>query len=260
MKSIIYRMLKKRQFLVMLGFSFALGLSSLITGDVIKNFPQESFFGYPASVYSFQLLVIPIPTLIIFRFLFPLISSIAVGDNIAQDISTGYIKSFVSHSSLKKYLVNNIVISFILGGLVSIIPVLVSMWGMFLFIPHIPLNRFYSMMLVSSQEFMPNLYFEHPLFYFFIRVGFIFIFGGAISVLATIVSFYLKNRYLSVVVPMFVLMFIDMTIRVFQREKLTLSSQFIGTEKFQWTGVVFLVAILIFAGLTVVQGVRKHEI
>ncbi|OTP12615.1 hypothetical protein A5844_000848 [Enterococcus sp. 10A9_DIV0425] len=260
MYSILYRTLKKLQLKVMIGFSFILGVSSLITGDILISFPKESFLGYPASVFSFQLLVIPIPTLIIYRFLFPLFSSIAVGDTVAQDINTGYIKSAISHSTLKRYLTNHMFVSFFCGGIISILPVLVSMWGMLLFIPSIPLNRFYSMQLVDSQDFMPSIYYGHPFIYFTLRVAFIFVFGGALSLLSTIVSYLLKNRYLAIITPLFILMCIDMTIRIFRKESLTLTSQFIGTENLQWTGISFLLIIFLLSIFTVIQGVKKHEI
>ncbi|GGI65003.1 hypothetical protein ACFQOY_08815 [Enterococcus alcedinis] len=260
MNAIFFRVFRRKQFIAGIIISILLGISSLQTYGIIGNFPQQSYIGYPVSIYSLQMLVLPLPTFVIFKFLFPIISTVAVGDLIAEDFSTGYIKSLVSHLTLKKYLKNNFIASFVIGGSISSLVVIINFITLMMFVPVVPLNRYYSMFLVDSQEFFPSLYYDHSFIYWLIRLGLVFIFAGCISIIASIVSFYFKNRYIAIATPMILIMLIDMMIRLIESDPYTISSQFIGTEKLQITGVLFVSLTILATIFTVFYGAKNNEL
>lgn len=260
MKSILYRVAHRRQFYLLVTVNVVLGISGLFTSGVFGDFPQSNYLFYPVSAYSFPMIVTPFPSSVIFKFLFPLLVCVAVGDLVAEDINSGYIKSFIAHSNLKDYLTQNMLVSFIIGGIVGMLPAIINFISLLYFVPHTPLNQFYSMFLVNHQEFLPSLYYSHPLLYLIVRFIFIFIFGGALSLLATTLAFRGKNRYVAIVTPMFVVMAIDMVIQFMAPDRFTLSSQYIGTENIRMTGILFVLFIFIFAIFTRISGIKKHEI
>ncbi|AYG01124.1 hypothetical protein D7I46_08475 [Lactococcus allomyrinae] len=260
MGAILYRISKRHQLWLITICGIILGVSGLVTGKIIGNFPQDNYLFYPVSAYSMGILVIPFPAFVIYKFLFPLIASMGVGDLVAEDLNSGYIKSFIPRSNFKKYLSQNMLLSFFIGGIISIVPAVVNFISLFFFIPHTALNPYYSMFLVDSQEFIPQLYYGNPLIYFIIRIVFIFIFGGALSVFATSISFLMRNRYLSLAIPMFLVLFIDMIIQFFVPDRFTITSQFIGTQNIQVSGIIFITLVFIFSIVTLFVGVKKHEI
>lgn len=260
MQSIFFRVIKRKQFISGIVVSILLGISCLITYGIVGNFPQESYIGYPVSIYSLQMLVLPLPTLIVFKFLFPVISALAVGDLIAEDFSTGYIKSLISHLTLKKYLTKNFLVSFVVGGSISSLVLITNFVTLTMFVPIAPLSRYYSMFLIDSQEFLPSLYYSYPFMYWLIRVGFVFVFAGCISLLSSIISFYFKNRYISIAMPMILIMFIDMIIRLIESDTATISSQFIGTENLRLTGILFIILTILASIFTIFYGAKNNEL
>ncbi|WP_195513893.1 hypothetical protein [Enterococcus sp. 1001283B150225_161107_E12] len=260
MRAILYRVLRRRQFLYMLAFMVVLGLSCLFTYGIIGQYPWKGGYDEPTSLYSLHMLVIPAVTLITFNFSFSLLATIPIGDILAEDRQSGYMKSMVSHITLKKYLINHFLLAFLIGGCLVVIPVLVNFISLLFFIPVTPLHRFYSMFLVPSDEFMPHLYYDHPGIYLLVRSAFLFLYGGCLSLFASICAYLTHNRYLAILIPMFFVLVSDMLISVLRAAKYSLSDQFIGTENLQLTGVLFVITILLFAVMTVIYGVKKNEI
>lgn len=107
---------------------------------------------------------------------------------------------------------------------------------------------------------MPHLYYDHPGIYLLVRSAFLFLYGGCLSLFASICAYLTHNRYLAILIPMFFVLVSDMLISVLRAAKYSLSDQFIGTENLQLTGVLFVVTILLFAVMTVIYGVKKNEI
>lgn len=260
MRTILYRVAHKRQFHLLLIINVILGLTDLFMGGILADFPQSNYLFFPVSAYSWSIIIYSGGVFPIFKFLFPLLVCAAVGDLVAEDINSGYIKSFIAHSNLKKYLTQNMVVSFIIGGIVGVLPAVINFVSLLYFVPQTPLNQFYSMFLVSHQEFLPGLYYSHPLLYLAVRFIFIFIFGGALSLLSTTLAFRAKNRYVAIITPLFIVMVIDMVIQLIAPSNFTLTSQYIGTEQMRITGILFIFFIFIFAIFTRISGIKKHEI
>lgn len=260
MKSIVYRVFKRKQFLAIIIFCFLIGLICLWSKQLIDHYPQDSYAFFPTSVYSLQMLVTNDTSLTLFKFFFPLIACVGVGDLISEDIKTNYIKSVVSHTGFNKYLRRNMVVSFILGGLVAIVPVVVDFITLLLFVPHTPLNQYYSMFLVSNGEFMPGLYYQHPFIYLLVRLLFIIILGAALSVLTTSLAYLFKNRYIAIAAPWFIFLALEMTLSLLSSGRATISAQFIGTEPLQLSGIIFVILCLLIGLFTAIYSTRQHDI
>lgn len=136
-----------------------------------------------------------------YRFI-PLISVLAYGWSYSSDVRSGYIKSIITRTSKLKYLTSKYFATFISGGLVVLIPVLVNILTLACFMPFRMPNVAESINYTELPAFaFANLFYEAPPLYMAIILLFHFILGGLFATFAMAVSMLTTNKYIVTLFP-----------------------------------------------------------
>lgn len=136
-----------------------------------------------------------------YRFI-PLITVLAYGWSYSSDVRSGYIKSIITRTSKLKYLTSKYFATFISGGLVVLIPVLVNILTIACFMPF----RMPSIAESTNYSELPafafaNFFYEAPSLYMSIILIFHFILGGLFATFAMAVSMFTTNKYIVTISP-----------------------------------------------------------
>ncbi len=247
-KAILHRFITTKKTLFMCLVGILIGIGPVLSNNFYIFHPVNYYLGYPISAFSVNFLLIPSIFLIIYRTLFPLIVTISFADIYAEDVSTGYGRTLLSKVSLKKYLRSYLFASFVSGGIIAILPLITNFIALLLTVPLVSLNPYYSMPVLNEQSFLVTLYFSHPFIYFGVKFILIFFFAGLLSSLATAFSFLYPNKYLTIILPMFLISFLDMVIQIFAPSDDTLLRQFIGVQSMNCFPLIFATLTIIFIG------------
>ncbi len=142
----------------------------------------------------------------LFYMLLPLLATIPFGDSFFADIRTGYIKNVLIRVRKKDYYVAKYIATFISGGLVIVIPLIINLMITAMFLPshHPQVTSGYSNGAASMRS---NLFFIHPYAYILGYLVIDFIFSGFISTIALSVSLISEYRFMVVVIPFLIYLF-----------------------------------------------------
>lgn len=136
-----------------------------------------------------------------YRFI-PLICVLAYGWSYSSDVRSGYIKNIIIRTSKLKYLISKYFATFISGGLVILIPVLVNILTLACFMPFRMPNVLESTSYGELPAFaFANLFYEAPHLYMAVILIFHFILGGLFATFAMAVSMFTTNKYIVTLFP-----------------------------------------------------------
>ena len=136
-----------------------------------------------------------------YRFI-PLICVLAYGWSYSSDVRSGYIKSIITCTSKSKYLISKYFATFISGGLVVLIPILVNILTLACFMPFRMPNIYESIYYAELPAFaFANLFYKAPALYMVIILIFHFILGGLFATFAMAVSMFATNKYIVTLFP-----------------------------------------------------------
>ena len=136
-----------------------------------------------------------------YRFI-PLICVLAYGWSYSSDVRSGYIKSIITRTSKSKYLISKYFATFISGGLVVLIPILVNILTLACFMPFRMPNVSDSIYYAELSAFaFANLFYKVPALYMVIILIFHFILGGLFATFAMAVSMFTTNKYIVTLFP-----------------------------------------------------------
>ena len=97
-------------------------------------------------------------------------------------------------------LANYFIATFISGGLVTMLPLLLNLCATMMFIPALkPSGN--GLFIHSGAYIMGNLFCEHPLIYVLIYVLQFFIYGGSFALVSLAVSFFIDKTFLVIISP-----------------------------------------------------------
>lgn len=117
-----------------------------------------------------------------------------------KDNKNQYILQYYSRVSRKSVHVSRFITTFISGGMIVFIPVLLNFMMTTMFLPALnPVEN--GEFLNRGLSFMADLYCNHIFIYTFIYMIQMFLYGGAFSVISLAVSFFLDNSFLTVKTP-----------------------------------------------------------
>ncbi|GGE53129.1 hypothetical protein GCM10011391_35000 [Pullulanibacillus camelliae] len=185
---------------------------------VIQTWPQgltkNDYALYPRSAYVSWMFFVS-DTYPIYLLIFPLLAALAFSDAYAEDFNTGLIKGILTKVAKRKYLLVRYSTNFVVGGAVTIFPLVINFLAEMSAYPLIQNNYYFGMPLVNQDSFWPALFYSHPFLYTWIRILIIFLFGGMLSSFALAFSTVIKNRYVVVVFPFLVYMGLDSVFTAF---------------------------------------------
>ncbi len=174
-------------------------LDSTISSLYVNTWQEEWMGGEWGSVYSY-----------LYFLLIPIFISVVYGDSITFDKTSGYYKNIVIRGSRKKYYQSKLLSSFVSGGTVVLIPLIVNMLMCMSVLPHVVSDPAAGASVITRQAFMVLLYFSHPLIYTFVYMLIIFVFCGLMSSLTVMIGSITDNRFLPLILPEIVYMFANL--------------------------------------------------
>ena len=140
----------------------------------------------------------------IYCMIVPLIATIAYADTYAEDHTTGVIKNILTKVQKQNYVLTRFSVNFIIGGLVVIFPLVINFLACMTAFPLIHNNYYFGMNLIGPQDFLPSLYYHAPYIYILIRIIIVFFLGAMLASLGLALSTHVKNRYVVLLFPFFI--------------------------------------------------------
>lgn len=174
-----------------------------------KDFETMAGFGYNVMSATFDNTyvntvyrdAISITPSMFYRFI-PFICVLAYGWSYSNDIRSGYIKSIITRTSKLNYLTSKYFATFISGGMVVTIPILVNILILACFMPFRMPNISESSYYTEIPAFaFTNLFYKAPQLYMMIVLVFHFILGGLFATFAMAVSMFTTNKYIVTLFP-----------------------------------------------------------
>lgn len=136
-----------------------------------------------------------------YRFI-PFICVLGYGWSYSSDVRSGYIKNVISRTSKLKYLTSKYLATFISGGLVVLIPVLINILTLACFMPFRVPNVFESVSYAELPGFaFADLFYHAPQLYMAVILALNFILGGLFATFAMAVSMFTTNKYIVSLLP-----------------------------------------------------------
>ena len=138
----------------------------------------------------------------LFYMLLPLLAGLAYGWSFSVERKSGYAAQVISRSTKKsQYFLAKYVATFLAGGAVVAIPLLLNLVTISCFIPAYPPDIFYKMYYFMSYHYLRGLFYSSPLAY----VGYVilldFVFAGLFAVVCVALGFFVKNKFAVVLLP-----------------------------------------------------------
>lgn len=139
----------------------------------------------------------------------PLLAVIPFAITFCDEWRTGYSAMVVTQCGRKKYVIAKAIAVFVSGGIGVSFPLILSILCAGLYVPNMPSNPRSMQVYLSDLSMWSELYFEKPILYVIAYTFLIcFIFGGIYALLTMVISFWSRNRFVSILFPFVLQMFL----------------------------------------------------
>lgn len=199
----------------------------------------------------------------IFFTILPLAAAIPSGASLYNDRRTGYIAQMVIRKRRLKYLSERFLATFISGGTVVTISVIVNICITAL---HFPVRKpdLYFDIYTSVQpfSFASTLFYTTPFIHMILRILVIFLYAGAAAVMCLATTCFSRNRYVILFSPMMIFLFLNFAYNVVHIPYELSPLRFLGAHNAQimWAPIVwgeFFIFVCITTLLLWIWGRKK---
>lgn len=187
---------------------------TLISRWSLKNADAEAFRGvigvlYPSPWYEYWLGG-EWYSLFSYTFfmIFPVLAVISQGDSLVEDKLTGYSKHMFLRGTREHYYAARFLSSFVTGGVVIVVPLIFNILLCAATLPSILSQAATGTALLTGDGMWAALYFSHPMIYTLLYLVIDFVYGGLFAVLAAALGVMTRNRFLPLIFPMILYLFI----------------------------------------------------
>ncbi|MEG1411495.1 MAG: hypothetical protein RSD36_16775 [Terrisporobacter sp.] len=192
--------------------------------------------------------------------IFPILASITYSDSYWLDLNTGFAKSVYTRTKKSNYLISRYITNFIIGGISVLIPLIVSLYLLFMTVPAVTPSIFSQTDI--AKEMFCNLFYFHPYIYILIYLFMSFMFGGVYASIGLAVSNFCKNRFLVIGIP--ILSYLSMYIFEIAGLPQLVPAKFLSASQsvlgINITSIVIIFLILFVGSLILyVVGAKSHE-
>lgn len=140
----------------------------------------------------------------LFFTLLPLLAVLPYGWSYFIEYKSGYLKQVVVRSSKLQYFLAKYIATFMAGGLVVCIPLVINLLVVACFIPAITPSPMYALYYsIAHVSMWSQFFYSQPLFFVILYLMLTFIFGGLFATMSLSISFFCKNRIAIILVPFF---------------------------------------------------------
>lgn len=149
--------------------------------------------------------------------LLPILSATAHADSFCADRASGYINGIISRVSRRDYYTAKYIASFVAGGTVIAVPLLLSLAISSMMLPSM-IPQMSSGYPVGNQSIMCGLFYSHPYVYNFLYILIDFVFGGITAAVSLVVAVVSTSRILSLISPFIFYVFFNSVCELFGAE------------------------------------------
>ena len=148
----------------------------------------------------------------LFYALLPLLCALPCGWCFCEELSSGYLHMAAPLCGRRRYFASKMTAFFVAGGLVALVPQLLSLLLTALFIPAVrPSIVYFLYYPISHGAMLSGLYYTYPLCYVLIVLGIDFVFGGLFAWLSMTVALLTGNRIRAAVIPFLLILAGDLS-------------------------------------------------
>ncbi|WP_085768682.1 hypothetical protein [Levilactobacillus brevis] len=127
----------------------------------------------------------------------PLLAAMPAAILIRKDINNGFFWQLRIKRSTKEVVLSYTSWSFLLGGLIAAIPLLINFIGYFLVVPNIKPDNLMNIniLVINRNTLLVALYYMHPFLHVGLNLFLVFIWGGLFSLFVTASSIFIRNGH-----------------------------------------------------------------
>lgn len=209
--------------------------------NIPMTYPRDVFGSWiGGGVYSMQSFL--------YFLIMPILVVIPYGGFYFEEKKGGYLKNIYMRVRKKDYIFAKYIATFLAGGMVFTIPLIVNLGITAMFLPSIiPQASAATTALMPSSLFY-QLYFSHPYIYIFIYLIIDFIFSGLIATIGLVASFYTEYKFIVLITPFAFYLFIYSLTNLFGR--LEYSPVYFLNGGFGYTNIYILIVFFLFLIIT----------
>jgi hypothetical protein len=198
LKMELHRAFLNKRFLIALLCGIAIAGLHVGFSVIPDSFEQSMYIqltGYPLSVFNRWLGGWPgtvFPSL--YFFLLPLFVCIPYSDSLYEDRTTGWIAHIISRGSSFSYYASKFLVAFLIGAIVSTIPLLIDFLLTSLFLPFIQPNAASGLFPIFPFSMWSTLYYDNAFIYNICFLGLIAVTSGLLACIPLVFSRIIENR------------------------------------------------------------------
>ncbi len=136
-----------------------------------------------------------------YYFILPLTCALAAGSTFQEDKQTHFLKAILARRPTYKYLVTTLTSSFLVGGIIGCLPLIIEGCHFFLHYSVKRLPEHFELMPIAKGGWGYPIFSTHPLLFWLITIIIIFIFSGLFSLISLCASYYELRKGIEIVIP-----------------------------------------------------------
>lgn len=144
---------------------------------------------------------------ICFYYLLPLLAAFPYGWGYLAEKQSGYYKSLIVIGGKTFYYINKYLVTFLVGGMVILIPQIINFVMIATVIPaQLPNIHFFPYYGIMEGDIWANLFYSKPLLYVFLYFILDFIFAGLFACISLACSMLIENKIAVLLIPYFLVL------------------------------------------------------
>ena len=251
--------------------ALAIGTIIMILQVIVDNHeyidnPLKYYMGaatYPATLYYKWAFISGF--LNAYLFIFPIVVASAYGITYYWDLKSGYVKNVLINMKRKDYLVAKYIVTFVSGGLVFTIPMIINFAVNAAVLPAI--KPFLGSTYMRSHTFLVELAYNNPIMHFIIFMLIYFVYGGLFACLVLAGSKIFRNSFLLALFPFAISYLLTVVSKLWFENIADIGSiapskmLFIGNSFTSWIAVVGLAVVLLVTSFLIYYlGGRRSDV
>ncbi|WP_369902178.1 hypothetical protein [Bacillus manliponensis] len=153
--------------------------------------PFNKWIGMDTFSFQLQLLLL----------ICPIIVALPFSDSYFTDKKSGFLKAIYVRTSKINYIITKLFVNFIIGGLVYVVPFLLSLWAVVLLFPSVKPDPMTGTAILFDGQMWADIYYSEPYAYILRYLVIIFLYGGLFATIGLAISVFCKNRFVVLVAP-----------------------------------------------------------
>lgn len=147
---------------------------------------------------------------IIFMYIFPILAALPFADSFYTDVKSGFVKNVFIRTQKSNYLAAKYVSVFLSAGVAVVIPLMINLIITAAILPSVLPEPYTSGFPIGLNGMWSGLYFTDPYLYVFLYFILDFVLAGILACAALAMSFIVSNRFIVLLSPFVICIFLHM--------------------------------------------------